>query len=246
MSSTSFAASPGTEVDPMWSMRTARSPRTSRSVAATCRNSWGHRSLYGITWTVLIGRFSSSHCSSGTTNGRAGISTRTRTRERTLREQALGLGDERCELALAPVESPLALAQHLLSLLDLLEPEVRFQLLERRPQVGIGRQVVGGNPAAIPACRLPVAGETRDLLLDLRNPGDEVTHRLDLARERALQALGVRVKALLPAEELDGQCLKPHAARADALLRKYSRHSSGSTSRSAARCRPSTSSLSRA
>src|SRR6266508_2898918 len=103
-----------------------------------------------------------------------------------------------------------------------------------------------GRVAARARPRSSVAGETRDLLLDLRDAGDEVTHRLDLARERTLQALGVRVKALLPAEELDGQCLKPHAARADALLRKYSRHSSGSTSRSAARCRPSTSSLSRA
>src|SRR2546426_328036 len=135
-------------------------------------------------------------------------STRARdTRIGRLREPALGLGDERCELALAPVESPLALAQHLLPLLDLLEPEVRFQLVEGRPQVGIARQVVCGNPAAIPDRRLPVAGETRALLLDLCDAGDEGAHRLDLARELSLQALGVRVEALLPAEELDGQCV---------------------------------------
>src|SRR5439155_21973905 len=86
-----------------------------------------------------------------------------------LRETALRLGDERRQLALAPVQSPLALVQRLFPLLDLLEPEVRFQLVERRAQVGIGRQVAVGNRRAISSRPLRAACGTSDqLLLELR------------------------------------------------------------------------------
>ena len=51
----SFAASPGTEVEPMWSMRNASSPRPARSCWASAWNSSDQRGDASIIWTGCTG-----------------------------------------------------------------------------------------------------------------------------------------------------------------------------------------------
>jgi len=51
MSMTSLAARPGTAVDPMWSMREARSPSASRRLAAYRAKRSGHAGSYSATTT---------------------------------------------------------------------------------------------------------------------------------------------------------------------------------------------------